>query len=289
MSADQYFVLRDINTFDGQKPYALMHTFSESPVPVEIPKDKPMFLNISAGRTTEAYFGPWYFSGIRLWGAPHVGLANLFRNNLISLHGTETIDNVTCVVAKAESQNWKYTFWLDPTRDYLPRKQEAQLIGSPTTPEVLSVSEFQQYDDGIGNKRWMPSVARATSDILIHHYVLKDLTLNGEYSDSDFSIAPETLPPGIQVNEGAKTWYTGDRKDLFVALKELTDRRDAIMDEAHAKFLAEQHGTLPTTESTPIRVEKTNPLSWTTVVVFFSGGALVLLGAYRWWQRRQEQ
>ena len=262
--------------------------FTESPVPVEIPKGVPMYLNIASGRTTALHFGPWYFSGLRLWGAPHLSLADLFDSNKARVTGSKSDEGVDCIVVEAATGNWEYTFMLDPTRDFLPRKQTAKMAGAVTSPQTLISAEFQQFDEGAGNLRWMQTTGRAVSDILLHHYGLTALQLNTEYTDADFVIDAAMLPASIQVNEGSgKTWYTQGREDLFRSLEQLTDRRDAIMEQ---RFAAANSG-VPTTASknpiatAPVRIPQAS-IQWPSIIAVISGLVLISLGGYKWWKQR---
>jgi len=247
-----------------------------------------MYLNIGTGRTTSLHFGPWYFSGLRLWGAPHLNLADLFQSKKAKVTGSERVSGIECLVVQAATDGWEYTFFLDPTRDFLPRKQVAQLGGGVAAPQTLITSEFKQYDDGAGNLRWVPTTGKSVSDILIHHYALTSLQLNTEYTDADFVIDASMLPAGVQVNEGSgKTWYTQNREDLFRSLEQLTSRRDAIMEQ---RFAEVNSGTVSTGSKTSdttavVRIPQGSSIKWPSVVAVMSGLILIVIGCYKRWQQ----
>ncbi|RLT07974.1 MAG: hypothetical protein DWI22_08795 [Planctomycetota bacterium] len=284
-STDQKFVDRSVQYFDGNKACALTHHFLESPVDVEIPAGAPMFLNMQPHDLTDPVFGPWFFSALQLRGLSGRGLASLFQEKVVTLDGEEEIDGARCVRITGRIQGRIYQFWLDPDRDYLPRKQ----VFGPESKEYeqqMLVKGFKQFDDGSGNLRWFPTSGVAITDFSQHPYELLELKLNPVLTQDQFMINPETLPPGVQVHEmDGKKWVVGGRQDLFEQLEKQRDKQDEMMEER----LHKARGAIVTSkkgEPEVVRVtEETFP--WIQIAMFCAGAILIGIGVRTWFAHRR--
>ncbi len=284
-STDQKFVNRSVQYFDGNKACALIHHFLESPVDVEIPAGAPMFLNMQPNDLTDPVFGPWFFSALQLRGLAGRGLASLFQEKVATLDGEEEINGVRCIRITALIQSRIYHFWLDPDRDYLPRKQ----VFGPASKEYehqMVVKEFKQFDDGAGNLRWFPSSGVAITDISDHPYELLELKLNPVLPQDQFMIDPATLPPGVQVHEmDGKKWIVGGRQDLFDQMQQQRDKRDAMMEER----LQKARGAIVTSKSGEPEVVRVTEekFPWVQIVLFCAGALLIGIGVKTWFAHRR--
>lgn len=284
-SADQRFVKRSIEYFDGNKACALIHHFIESPVEVEIPAGAPMYLNMQPNSLTDPVFGPWFYSGLQLRGLSGRGLASLFQEKAVTLDGQEMIDGVNCVRIVGHVDGRIYQLWLDPDHDYLPIKQ----VFGPESKEYehqMVVKEFKQFDDGSGNLRWFPSSGIATTDIADHTYELMELKLNRSCPQDQFMIDPESLPPGVLVHEmDGKKWVVGGRQDLFDQMQKLRAKRDEMMEER----LQKARGAIVTSKNGAPEVVRVteDEFPWVGITLFCAGALLIGIGVRTWFAHRR--
>ncbi len=234
LSKTQRLVVREILSFDGQKPYTLHHTLAESPVPACVPSDVPYELDCMGSDPTHHTFGPWHFAGLRLSDVPQESLASLFQSNLVTIDGEESVDGVKCIVisVNTDARAGALRMWLDPHHDYLPRKQlYVSPDGNAESELTLVVKRFQQYDDGSGKLRWFPREGVVHTAFGDRSVELVELRLNVDCDQQQFAIDPETLPPGIKVHDSKGDWVTGGRDDVYRELRKLMAEQDQIMEE----------------------------------------------------------
>lgn len=272
---NEHFVIREISTFDGNLPQTLIHTFAKSPVPIEIPRDVPMRLNINSENSVDVTIGPWSFSGVRILHIPNDGFADVFEQGF-HVDREEAMDGHNCIVVTCQASARVFRMWLDPTIDYLPRKFIiAHLDGASLW--TYSIYEFTQFDDGAGNKRWFPTKGSAESQHLklIYEYQLVEFELNVEVQDSDFIIDQTLLPPGVCVFDGGNVSYTGGREDLYVELKKLSAEQDRLIDERYDAVFPPD--TLPKTSAVQPAVSvMPSDTNWIRIAGFVCVMTLVL-------------
>jgi hypothetical protein len=232
LSESQRLVVRHTGSFNGDRTCALQYTLAESPVPAGVPSGVPYSLKSERSNLTESAFMPWHFAALRLWGVPRQSLATLFQRNLVTIDGEESVDGVKCIVIGADATAGELRMWLDPGHDYLPRKQ---FYGSPDGDaefdKTLIVNKFQQYDDGSGHLRWFPKEAVVQIGFDDYSVELVELQLNVDCRQEQFTIDPETLPPGVSVHDANGSWVTGGRDDIYRKLRKLMAEQDQIMEE----------------------------------------------------------
>jgi hypothetical protein len=231
------FSIRELRTFDGNRLETLWSTFSESPVPVDVPREVPMYLKVAWSDTISAAFGPWHFCGLRLRGTQHRSLSDLVGRGVLTVLGNEEVDGHNCIVLTDEDGGKQWTLWIDPSVDFLPRKIRFVLPGG-AQDVTLNCTSFAQFEDGSGNRRWFPTAGEAVANDWIYGYKLEKLQLNPDITDSDFVIRRDTLPPGVRVSDGGVVTYTGNDKMRFDELKLLTDARDRLMEQRYEEFYA---------------------------------------------------
>ncbi len=228
-SEDCEFAIRELHTFDGNKPQSLFSTFTESPVPVDIPRNVPMYLNVDTGNTIAANFGPANFCGRRVHGYRLQSLLAMVESKVLRVTGKQDVDGHHCLILTGEAEGKKWTVALDPNVDFLPR--EIVWAATDSTAKVsLHNSRFAQFDDGSGNRRWFPTEGNVSAYDWRYSYVLKELQLNPQIDAADFTISLDSLPPGVQFFDGSSFSFTGNDSKRFEELKKLTDASDQMME-----------------------------------------------------------
>lgn len=174
----------------------------------------------------------WHLAGLAARHQAVGGLARLWSSATenwggdAKYEGKEQMNGALCERVTIRFPGGCVRLWLDPARDYLPRRQEFIKIADgnsgKSTTDVIDSFEFAKYHDAEADvMRWFPSRGRDQwKSIETAEYVLKQLTINPPLDDKRFQVDIASLPDGVQVidNQSAGgTSYTGDRRDLWEA------------------------------------------------------------------------
>lgn len=272
ISPTERFLVDTISTYDGSQSYHLLHTLAHSPFPSSVPPDTPHRLNMFSRDDMQIYYAPWHFSGRRLRHF-NISLASLFRSGRPELKRSEMVDGVECCRVSIDVEGVLYTVWLDPTRDYLPLRQEFLLdeaAGNRKPMLVLRTLELKQCDDSIHRtRRWCPVRGQIDGRDLVRTMDVLDQKLNVPLKRAAFRIEPSSLPPGIQVNwETKPATVTGGQTERYRELAKLIDEETKAMSKAL--------GITNTRKSSgPVRVTYSRG-SW-MYWLFIAGSAVLLI------------
>lgn len=277
ISPTHRFRARTIHAFDGETSHTLLHTPGEHPFPSKTPANAVHELNLYQ-RKTDMNFGPWHLAGLRL-REMDVTLAHLLKTGGAKLEGRERIDGHDCYRVAVPGRG--YTCWLDPRRDFLPRRQIIERQRPASEPAksdgplyTITTAEFEQFSDPVHQTtRWFPTqgtIETWSNDT--RPYRLLELRLNEPVTRSQFQIDPKSLPDGVRVNpDGAMSWFTGDRRDLFGERERLIHEDTKVM-EGMFGLNREPDAGAPTAR--PVTAERPRGAWWYWLLV---GGSLLLV------------
>jgi hypothetical protein len=260
VSKDEPFSARTKSVFDGAKSVRVVYP-TQYPTGFQSPDDQPHSY-LKGNRPIELDHGPWNLTGQRTTEGRESLLA-LLKNPKLRNEGNDEVDGAVCVRLSAANNSSRATGWLDPQRDYLPRRIEFESSKENKPPPlrraidsdkanlefVIRTTKFQQIDDpsrtATEGKRWFPQAGRIENTHTIVDIEIAELHVNRPLTIESFQIPVESLPDGVQVVEpidglagvaGVQP-FTGDRQDLYDAVEKLMDSNNERLAALHQESL----------------------------------------------------
>lgn len=259
ISRTDRFQVRTVRTSAENKHQTLLYTMAKDPLPSDVPADAPHKLHYYAESRAEAAFSPVHFAGIPV-RTINQSIGELLKSASAKVEGSEEVAGAKCVrVNVTAPAGARLRFWLDPARDFLPRRQELGATSAGEATITIESSEFQQFPDMAGGeRRWFPTKGRVLSDgVEDREWEITDLQINPGLSKSSFLIDPASLPPGVAVRgDGRGGWYTGNRQDLFEEIERKVQAHDEEMERRllSKRPLEARHSQLAGAAGDPVRV-----------------------------------
>lgn len=243
------FETRKIESFDGERRYRLLFTFSQEPTHAGFPPDRPYSLWIRRGRTNIEGFGPEMLVGLP-FSQSRLGdrsLADLLATELATFEGMDRIAGALYPKLSVflPSRSSRLDVWFDPAHGSLPIRREWRGMDEDGIPasslkEVIETTKFAHFDLPSGDKVWFPVQGRKETTLgTLQTLELTELQFAESLPIESFRLNPDELPPGVFVRDllAGKTYITGGEEGqrLYEDCQQLFD----VVDEKLRRKLGE--------------------------------------------------